>query len=251
MRPLTAQQLAFIEAYLTEPTGNATKAYESVYRARGDVAGAAAARLLADVRLRKIIDERRAETAERSKLKIDDVVRHITEIIEADPRDLTEYRRGACRYCYGAEHLYQRTPRELRDDYKAFEANRHKAGAPQVFDMQGGTGYTPKRDPHPDCPECYGDGVGYEYFKDTRKLSKNAARLYAGVKVTKNGLEIQTRSQDAAVKMLGEHLGAFVKRHEVTGKDGKPIASVSATVTAPLPADPIEAAQLYAQLIKG
>lgn len=245
MNKPTAQQLAFIEAYLCDPEGNATRAYESVYKARGQIASVNASRTLNIAKIAKIIDERRAETAERSKLKIDDVVRHITEIIEADPRDLTEYRRGACRYCYGGEHLYQRTAREEREAYGEFLAQRKVT----VFDQLGGTGYTPKRPPHPDCPECYGDGTGYEYFRDTRTLSKNAARLYAGVKVTKNGVEIQTRSQDAAVKLLGEHLGAFVKRHEVTGKNGGPIATVGATVT--MPADPIEAAQVYAKLMAG
>lgn len=171
-----------------------------------------------------------AKRAERVRLTADDVVRHVNEIVEADPRELTEYYRGACRYCFGAGFLYQRTPNEMRNDYIAFEANRKKAGAPQTFDLKGGEGFNPKRDPHPDCPECFGDGVGYSFIKDTRRLSPAAARLFKGVKETRNGVEIMLRDQDGAVKLLGEHLGAFSKRVELTGKNGMPIATTAVAV---------------------
>lgn len=176
------------------------------------------------------ITELTNERAERVKLTADDVVRHVSEITEADPRELTEYYRGACRYCYGNGFLYQRTPREYRDDYLAFDASRKKAGSAQTFDDQGGLGFSPKRDPHPDCPECFGDGQGYSFIKDTRRLSPSAARLFRGVKETRNGIEILTRDQDGAVKLLGEHLGAFNKRVELTGKNGMPLATTAVAI---------------------
>ena len=171
-----------------------------------------------------------SERSERVKLTADDVVRHVSEITEADPRELTEYYRGACRYCHGDGFLYQRTPSELRNDFTEFEKAKHKAGAPQVFDMQGGAGFNPKLDPHPDCPECFGDGQGYSFIKDTRRLSPSAARLFRGVKETRNGIEILTRDQDGAVKLLGEHLGAFNKRVELTGKNGTPLATTNVPI---------------------
>lgn len=243
---MNAKQQQFIDYYLADPERNATRAYERVYKARGDIAATNASRLLKNAQVTEIIDKYRGEQNERVKLSVDDVIAHVREIVEADPRELSEYRRGACRYCYGGEFMYQRTANEERQAYAEHLASRSKL----PFDQLGGTGYTPKRDPHPACPECYGDGVGYEFFKDSRTLSPRAARLYAGVKSTKNGVEIQMRSQDGAVKMLGEHLGAFVKRHEITGKNGAPIATVGAQVTLTA-ADPIEAAQAYAKLMSG
>lgn len=244
MTPLTPRQLSFCDEYLVDLNGTQA-AIRAGYSER--TANEQAVRLLANVRIRENIDQRIAERSERVKLTADDVVRHVSEIIEADPRDLTEYRRGACRYCWGGEHLYQRTVNEQRRAFEEHIASRSKL----PFDELGGIGYTPKREPHTDCPECYGDGEGYAYFRDTRTLNKEAARLFAGVKLTKHGVEIVTRNQDGNIKLLGEHLGVFSKRIELTGKDGKPIKTESASVAVTLPAaDPIEAAQLYAQFIK-
>jgi phage terminase small subunit len=245
---MNERQRQFIDHYLADPERNATKAYERVYAARGNIATINASRLLNTASVREIIDKYRVEQSERVKLSVDDVIAHVRELVEADPRELSEYRRGACRYCYGGEFMYQRTANEEREAYAAHLASRSKL----PFDQLGGTGYTPKRDPHPDCPECYGDGTGYEYFKDSRTLSPSAARLYAGVKVGKSGIEIMTRSQDGAVKMLGEHLGAFVKRHELTGKNGGAIKTESLNANVAIPVDdPIAASRIYQDLMKG
>lgn len=244
---MNERQLRFCEEYIVDLIGSKA-AIRAGYSAK--TAHAISCRLLNDVNIAANIDKLRSERSERVKLTADDVIRHVSEIIEADPRDLTEYRRGACRYCYGELFMYQRTANEEREAYRAFERDRRKAGAPQLFDTLGGTGYTPKRDPHPDCPECYGDGEGYEYIKDTRTLSKEAARLYAGVKRTKNGVEIMTRNQDGNIKLLGEHLGVFSKRVELTGKGGAPIATVNATLDLGSK-DPIDAAQAYAKIMQG
>jgi phage terminase small subunit len=47
---------------------------------------------------------------------------------------------------------------------------------------------------------------------DTRKLSKTAARLYAGMKQTKEGLEVKMHSQDDALVNVGRHLGLFTDK---------------------------------------
>ena len=52
------------------------------------------------------------------------------------------------------------------------------------FDEASGIGYDPRCDPHPDCPECFGEGVVKVFVKDTRDLSPMAERLYAGVEET-------------------------------------------------------------------
>ena len=57
------------------------------------------------------------------------------------------------------------------------------------------------------CPECGGDGVPFVWFADTRTLTGAARLLYAGVKRTRNGMEILTRNQDDALKNVAAYLG--------------------------------------------
>jgi phage terminase small subunit len=46
-------------------------------------------------------------------------------------------------------------------------------------------------------------------MNDTRQLSRRAARLYAGVKTTKEGIEVKIHDQQAALVNVGKHLGMF------------------------------------------
>ncbi|MFM9859099.1 terminase small subunit [Pseudoxanthobacter sp. M-2] len=50
---------------------------------------------------------------------------------------------------------------------------------------------------------------------DTTKLSPDAAALYAGVKTTKDGIEIKMHDQMAALEKLGRHLGVFEPKSAV------------------------------------
>ena len=60
-------------------------------------------------------------------------------------------------------------------------------------------------------------------MNDTRKLSKAAAKLIAGVKQTRDGIEVKTRDQDAAVIALGRVVGLFKDRQELSGPGGGPL----------------------------
>jgi hypothetical protein len=145
-----------------------------------------------------------------------DVLADIEAIADADSRELMEYRRGCCRHCWGKEFLYQRTPQELRDHIKKHnEANekRLKDGLdPEPLDEGGGIGYNRTKSANPECPECFGEGEGYEFFKDTRTVSPAAAKLFAGVKVKNNGLEFVTHSQERARELLARHHGLLDKK---------------------------------------
>jgi hypothetical protein len=55
-------------------------------------------------------------------------------------------------------------------------------------------------------------GRGPPVFKDTRRLSPAARALYAGVKVTKDGLEVLMHDKVGALTKVGQHLGMFVER---------------------------------------
>lgn len=125
-----------------------------------------------------------------------DLIGGLQQIVEADPTELVEYRRGACRYCHGVDHRYHFTPAEYRLHMK-------EAGA----DDEGGPGYNRTVAPHPDCPECFGEGIGYTYIKDTRTLSPGGRKLFAGVEQTANGAKVRVRDQIRANELLMRNKG--------------------------------------------
>lgn len=173
----------------------------------GQYARQTAYRLLHRPDIRAEVDRRVKEIADKAELKAIDVARNITQVINGDHRDLVEIHHGACRYCYGTYHLYQFTPQEFRNAYQQhIDSDDYKKRA-VAFDARGGEGYNPKRDPHPDCPECFGDGIVRTVVHDTRTLSPEAAVLYAGAKTTNGGIEILTRDVSKAIDQAARYLG--------------------------------------------
>lgn len=206
MTPLNPKQLAFVAAYLGDAHRCQKRAYVMAYGVKETTAYSAAGRMMKLPHVAAEIARREADLAERAGITAEEVVGEITRIAKADPRDLFEYRRGACRYCHGAGHLYQRTPREVREALALYAATPEgrKDPAMLAFDTQGGVGFNPNRAPHPDCPECFGMGEGYEYVKDSRTVPAGAARLFAGLQRTKDGIKIMTRSQDKMLELAAK-----------------------------------------------
>jgi hypothetical protein len=101
---------------------------------------------------------------------------------------------------------------------------------PHAFSEQGGTGYDPRKDPNPKCPECFGEGEEKAFPKDTRDLSPEARRLYAGVKVTKEGLEIKMHSQSEARKLIAQHLGMLGQNVKHSNDPDNPMPSAAVGV---------------------
>ena len=129
-----------------------------------------------------------------------------------DANQLSQYRRGACRYCWGFGHHYQwRDAVEFEE--KRLEAVERDRREPED---SGGYGYDHNREPNPECPRCNGDGIGQPYFADTRKLSPDAALAYSGVKLGKSGVEItaisRERMYEAVMKRLGLADSEFAQR---------------------------------------
>lgn len=215
-RPLSKQQEAFIREYLVSL--NASDAYRRAgYKSKSpNVDGPA---LLANPRIAEAIAQATQQRFERLDLDADALIKRAETILKADARQLTGHHIGACRYCWGIDHEYQwKTPREWREADE--EAEKRDKPSPS---QAGGYGYRITRKPNPDCPECSGLGIPYTQFADTRDLSGDALLLFEGVKETRNGIEIQMASKQAAFDLLAKHHGLAVNRHEVTGKDGKPI----------------------------
>lgn len=146
--------------------------------------------------VRAEVEKVRAAVKSKVMLDIQSVVDDIERTLKADPRELVTVSVGSCRYCHGYNHLYMYTPAEWS-----------AAAAKGVTDMAGGIGYRKTSDPHPDCPECDGQGVEYVALADLRNMSAEAATLYAGAKQGKHGIEIMMRSKDAAREAAARFLG--------------------------------------------
>lgn len=125
----------------------------------------------------------------------------------ADARGLVEVKTGCCRCCYGEGHKYQRTLGEYNHDRDQWLAKGKELAE---FEDQGGIGFNPQL-PHPECPNCGGDGDARVVLKDTRTLSPQALALYAGAKTGKYGIEVQMHSKMDALEKLAKHVGLYEK----------------------------------------
>lgn len=217
---LTELQARFVIEYLIDM--DKTAAYQRAgYKSQGETGAAAARRLYRNVSVNRAIRDALTARERRTQITQDAVLKMWWDIATADVNELTEYRRLCCRHCWGFGYNYQwRDVVEYEDAVKKATA----ANKPPPKDV-GGYGYDDSLDPNPDCPRCNGAGIGRAHFHDTRDLTGAARRLFAGVKEGKFGVEVITRNQDDALKMVAQHLGMVKNRTEVTGADGGPIQS--------------------------
>ncbi|MDQ2150071.1 terminase small subunit [Alcaligenaceae bacterium C4P045] len=229
--PLTVKEARFVEHYLVDlvATHAAINAGYSVRTAR-----AIAHQLLQKPHIRKAIDAAMKRRSKRVQIQQDDVLRNIYGVLTADPNSLSQFRRHCCRYCWGEGNRFQRTAGEMERDRAAHDASKAKAraegkplrGAAAKFDEQGGVGYDRRAMPSPACGECFGDGVGEVFIADTRDLSPEQLALYAGVKSTREGIEVKTHDKVAMATLAMRHLGMLQDKVDHTNKgaafDGKP-----------------------------
>lgn len=216
---LNDKQKRFVFEYVKD--FNAT---QSAIRAGYSEASAAtqAHDLLRNPKIVKALEERREEVAAATLLDASWVLKQWIDIAAANPNDLIQVRKVCCRFCYGLGHNYQWTNGEyITAVNAALIANKKE---PQCV---GGFGYDPNKDPNPDCPECGGNGTSEVHLMDTRKLTGPAKRLYAGVRKTKDGVQVLMRDQDAALQNLAKYLGMLVEKTELTGAKGGPLAIAS------------------------
>lgn len=185
-----------------------------------------ASRTLADPAVAQRVAELKAQYLKRVDLEVVDLVDRLARIATADVTELVEFRRCCCRHCWGQGFRYQRTDTELRaararhgKQVKALEKEgRDLTDEVEPFDEEGGGGFNATHDPNIDCPECFGDGVGVPFLKDTRDLSPNAAAAFAGLKVTKDGVEVKTHDPIKAIELLGRNKGAWTDNLNVKGQ---------------------------------
>lgn len=135
------------------------------------------------------------------------VLTYLWDVATADPNEIVQHRRVCCRYCYGAGHQYQWTEGE----YWAATAEAIDAQKP-CPENNGGFGFDGTRGPHPECPECFGEGSGHVHIADTRGLSHRGKLLLKAVRNTKNGVEVEMHSRVDAVTQIAKILGMFAER---------------------------------------
>lgn len=206
---LTVQQRCFVSEYLKD--GNATQsAIRAGYSKKS--AEQIGYQLLQKTSVAQAIAQQQKASIARTLGGADEVLAQMWQLATFDANQLSQYRRGACRYCWGFGHQYQwRDAVEFEE--KRLEAVERDRREPED---SGGYGYDHNREPNPECPRCNGDGVGQPYFADTRKLSPDAALAYSGVKLGKNGVEItaisRERMYEAVMKRLGLADSEFAQR---------------------------------------
>lgn len=201
-RPLSPRQDQFCREYLVDL--NATQAaLRAGYAHR--CADQQASRLLHDPRIAARIAALKTARAGRLEVSADDVVRRLALIAFADVRRMVALQLVPCRHCHGQDHAYHWTSaREWREACAAAKA----AGTPAPG-CEGGFGYSRAGRPHPDCPDCGGQGVPHMRYRDCAEYGPAEAALFQGLKVTRTGIELRLADQMRALQLLGEHLGLF------------------------------------------
>ena len=231
LRPLTKYQRRFVNEYLIDLNGAA--AIRRCKRYKGKQHSQKANRMLKKPHIAAAVRKALALEENLSADQRERIRRALQAQAYTNPNELVELRRDACRYCHGIGHRYQRTPAEHEHALGQHEAQRLRApkDAPfPEFDEQGGIGFNPNKPPHPECPECHGEGIERLFMRDTRTLSSEAQALYAGAKLTERGIELKFNSQDRARELLARIHGLLVDKHEHTGKDGAPLQQQTVVV---------------------
>lgn len=220
---LTPQDEAFCQAVLRERTPAA--AYLSVY---GDPEGTRrspgwahrmAYAKLARSNIAGRLKEIREQLAREVVIEAAEVLREWLDIARADPNDLISHQRRACRHCWGRGHEYQWLhEREFAEaladamDHNAMRKMRRQSER-DLPERHGGMGFDRTKPPALNCTHCHGEGVPHIHVADTTKLTGPAAKLYAGIKVGKNGqIEVLMRDQDAALQCIAKALGMFADK---------------------------------------
>lgn len=249
---LTGKQAAFVEHYARYR--NATQAYSHAF----DCAGSSyetrrneGSRLLKNPDIQAAIKARQEAAAQETGIDVAWLLQRFVDIATADPRELIGLKVGCCRYCYGENFGYQWREREYLEkldeaERLAKEAKPFMKSGVQYPDVAGGFGFNATYPPRPDCPECHGEGQERFVPRDTDNLSDQAALLYGGVKVKKDGYEIIIADQGKAAENAGRILGAFNDKLRLSGAIGHMHAIADLRGV-----DPQEAARVYREFVAG
>lgn len=214
----------FVEEYVKDRNGTQA-AVRAGYTQNQDSARVIACRLLADVNIQALVAAEQAKVTQEARIEAADILKEYLTLASADPSKLMQVRRVNCRHCWGVGHQYQWKASEYAKACDAATRPPKKGEAPRPFpDCSGGFGFRHNGEPNPECPECDGEGVEDVFFRDTESVTGPERKLIAGVRRTRDGIELKLRDQDGALKILAQYAGLLIDRKELSGKDGGPIA---------------------------
>lgn len=156
------------------------------------------------------------------------VISEWTKIATADVNDLVQYQRVNCRHCYGIDGAYQW---KHEDEYAhavammmSEQASKAALGMATNIELpsdKGGYGFQFNKKINDSCLNCFGEGIERLFIPDTRSIPEDSKRLYAGVKMTANGIEIKTRDQDAALLNLAKYFKLLGNDDKKDDNDGQ------------------------------
>lgn len=237
LKPLDNRERLFVEFYLaSEKLDPMEAAIKAGYAAT--VASAKSYGWVGNVRSKPHVYAAVRAGMERiaNEAQIDQqmIVRGLIHELSADPNKLVQYRRPPCRCCYGKGNRYQFTPNEMELAREKHAITIIQAKAAQImltsnemtFDEKGGLGYDPRKEPNPDCPECFGEGKGEIFVQDTRKLDEKSRSLYAGVHQGKDGLKLLMHDKNAARTLLMRHAGMLNDKLKLQGDAENPLIAL-------------------------
>lgn len=185
--------------------------------------------LLSDPEVAARVQEMKDEAAAKEIVTVQSILRDLQDIATADPNELISVRLDACRHCWGEEFEYQwideteywRAHAAALDEQARIDNSPSGTARVTLPTNIGGYGFHPGRGPNELCPHCFGRGVMNAQVHDSTKVSPAARKLYAGAKITKDGIEIKMHDQMKARELVGKVLGVF--------KDGIPVAPAGAS----------------------
>lgn len=205
---LNLRQRIFAEVYAATCNG-VVSAIRAGYTTNKVAAAVQATRNLKNPAIKVVIDYLMEKEIAHIRTTADSLLETIEAMAKADVNDIMELRRLCCRYCYGTNFVYQETPAEqalrLREHGLAVARAEKFGDIMPKFDNTIELGYNGLRDPHPECPECWGAGKEQIFFHDTRTMSLGARALYSGAQWGRDGLKVTLLSKDAAIDRLAKH----------------------------------------------
>lgn len=222
LKALNAQEQRFVDEYLVDldvPRAAIAAGYSETTAKSKAYTWVSAGKQNPKPHVYAAIVARRTELQEKTQINQEMVLDRLWMIATANPNELMTHRRVCCRFCWGVDHQYQWS--SYQEWMKAVaQAKQHDLEAPA---MDGGLDFDKTEKPHPKCPKCKGEGEGDTLFKDTESVSPAALALYAGVKHTRQGMEIKTHDQLAALTSVARHLGMFNDKLTLKGDEQDPI----------------------------
>lgn len=181
--PLSVQEEAFLTEYLRNGE-NGTAAWIFVHPGTSpSVAAVRAHQTLRRVKVAERLASERLRIKQKFEIDRDGLLQRFLAIAEADPNELTQMRHLACGHCWS-----------------------------------GNRGSAMYVDPDPECESCSGEGVAVPWIADTRRLSPAGRALFAGVKQTKDGVQVLMHDKVAALVNIAKIIGAFEEDNRQKGR---------------------------------